>query len=204
MNKMFFLPMSLLPIVIAIGGVPSHARAEDGEQLARQVCATCHGARGHSESPMFPRLSAQTPEYLTVQLKGFREHTRGETHAREYMWGIASRLDDATIASLAAYYSHQEPVHGKAGNAALMARGKDIFEHGVPHRGTPACASCHGPQGQGAGAFPRLAGQHVNYLLRQIEFFKNETRANSPVMTAVAHTLDADDANAVATWLESQ
>ncbi|MGU7785014.1 c-type cytochrome [Burkholderia sp. PU8-34] len=204
MNKLLLLPMSLLSIVIAIGSLPSLARAEDGELLARQLCATCHGARGHSESPMFPRLSAQTPEYLTVQLKGFREHTRGETHAREYMWGIASRLDDVTIASLADYYSHQEPVHGYTGNAALMARGKDIFEHGVPDRGTPACASCHGPQGQGAGAFPRLAGQHREYLLRQIEVFKNGTRANAPVMTAVAHTLDSDDAKAVATWLESQ
>nr|WP_232428333.1 c-type cytochrome [Burkholderia ubonensis] len=204
MKKMRLLPLSLLPIVIAIGSFPLLARAEDGERLAQQLCATCHGARGHSESPMFPRLSAQTPEYLAMQLKGFREHTRGETHARAYMWGIASRLDDATIASLADYYSHQQPVHGNAGDAALMARGKDIFEHGAPDRGTPACASCHGAQGQGAGVFPRLAGQHHNYLLRQIEFFKNGTRANAPVMTSVAHTLDADDAKAVATWLEAQ
>lgn len=57
------------------------------------------------------------------------------------MWAIASQLDDATIASLAHYYSHQEPVHVAPGDEALMAKGEGIFELGVPDRGTPACAS---------------------------------------------------------------
>lgn len=204
MKRLLLLPMSLVPIMAAVGGYVSPALAADGERLAAQLCSACHGAHGNSESPIFPRLTAQTPEYLTAQLKGFREHARGESDARAYMWAIASQLDDATVASLADYYSHQEPVHGPAGDAALMAKGQDIFEHGVPDRGTPACATCHGEQGQGAGTFPRLAGQHKEYLLRQIEVFKNETRANAPVMTAVAHTLDADEAKAVAEWLESR
>ncbi|WP_260436621.1 cytochrome c [Burkholderia sp. Bp9004] len=183
--------------------MPSTTHAESGARLATQLCTACHGVHGHSESPIFPRLSAQTPEYLTAQLKGFREHARGETDARSYMWAIASQLDDATIASLADYYSHQEPVRGAPSDAAMMSKGQEIFEHGVPDRGTPACSSCHGAQGQGIGQFPRLAGQHKEYLLRQIEVFRNGTRANAPVMTAVAHTLDADQAKAVAEWLES-
>lgn len=200
------LPMSLvraLGILAILIGMPSTTHAEDGARLATQLCAACHGVHGHSESPIFPRLSAQTPEYLTAQLKGFREHARGETDARSYMWAIASQLDDATIASLADYYSHQEPVRGAPGDAATMSKGQEIFEHGVPDRGTPACSSCHGAQGQGIGQFPRLAGQHKEYLLRQIEVFRNGTRANAPVMTAVAHTLDADQAKAVVEWLES-
>ncbi len=201
------LPMTLAPalgVVAILVGAPSIARAEDGARLAAQLCAACHGVHGHSESPIFPRLSAQTPEYLTAQLKGFREHARGETDARSYMWAIASQLDDATIASLADYYSHQEPVRGAPGDPTTMSKGQEIFEHGVPDRGTPACASCHGAEGQGVGQFPRLAGQHMEYLLRQIEVFRNGTRANAPVMTAVAHTLDADQAKAVAEWLESR
>ncbi|WP_254609837.1 c-type cytochrome [Burkholderia lata] len=184
--------------------MPSTTHAEDGARLAAQLCAACHGVHGHSESPIFPRLSAQTPEYLTAQLKGFREHARGETDARSYMWAIASQLDDATIASLADYYSRQEPVRGAPGDPETMSKGQEIFERGVPDRGTPACSSCHGAQGQGIGQFPRLAGQHKEYLLRQIDVFKNGTRANAPVMTAVAHTLDADQAKAVAEWLESR
>ncbi|MDN7515917.1 cytochrome c [Burkholderia sp. AU45251] len=201
------LPMTLAPalgVVAILVGAPSIARAEDGARLAAQLCAACHGVHGHSESPIFPRLSAQTSEYLTAQLKGFREHARGETDARSYMWAIASQLDDATIASLADYYSHQEPVRGAPGDPTTMSKGQEIFEHGVPDRGTPACASCHGAEGQGVGQFPRLAGQHTDYLLRQIEVFRNGTRANAPVMTAVAHTLNTDQAKAVAEWLESR
>jgi cytochrome c553 len=85
-----------------------------------------------------------------------------------------------------------------------MAKGQEIFEHGVPDKGVPACASCHGAQAQGAGTFPRLAGQHQEYLLRQIEVFQNGTRGNAPVMTAVAHTLSADQAKAVAAFLQSR
>jgi cytochrome c553 len=153
---------------------------------------------------MFPRLNAQTAEYLTAQLKGFREHARGETDARSYMWAIASQLDDATVKSLADYFSAQNAIPGAAGDPALMAAGQQIFEHGVPDKGVPACASCHGAQAQGAGQFPRLAGQHEAYLLRQIEVFKNGTRANAPVMTAVAHTLSDEQAKAVAAYLQSQ
>ncbi|MDF3835968.1 c-type cytochrome, partial [Cupriavidus basilensis] len=85
-----------------------------------------------------------------------------------------------------------------------MGKGQAIFEKGVPDSGVPACASCHGAQAQGAGAFPRLAGQHQAYLLRQIEVFKNRSRGNSPVMSAVAHDLNYDDARAVAAYLQSR
>ncbi|MDV2173619.1 c-type cytochrome [Burkholderia pseudomallei] len=67
-----------------------------------------------------------------------------------------------------------------------------------------SCASCHRQNGQGAGTFPRLAGQHADYLRRQIDVFRNGTRANAPVMSAVAHTLDGEQAKAVAAWLQSR
>jgi cytochrome c553 len=195
-------PSLLLFAGMALAITP--VRAEDGARLAAQLCATCHGVHGRSESPMFPRLDGQTPEYLQAQLKGFREHARGESDARSYMWGIASQLDDATIQSLADYYGSQTPTPGVAGAPELISKGKTIFEKGIPDTGVPACASCHGAQAQGAGAFPRLAGQHQAYLLRQIEVFKNLTRANSPVMSAVAHNLSTEEASAVATYLQSK
>ncbi|QCU31243.1 c-type cytochrome [Burkholderia pseudomallei] len=74
----------------------------------------------------------------------------------------------------------------------------------VTYAACAACASCHGQNGQGAGTFPRLAGQHADYLRRQIDVFRNGTRANAPVMSAVAHTLDDDPAKAVAAWLQSR
>ncbi|CAJ0795268.1 Cytochrome c-552 [Ralstonia psammae] len=189
---------------LAMIGWSDMVGAQDGERLAAQLCSSCHGAHGKSEAPMFPRLDAQVPQYLEAQLKGFRNRGRGETDAQAFMWGIASQLDDTTIASLAEYYARQPAPAGPAGDPALMARGKEIFEHGLPAEGVPACASCHGAQAQGNGTFPRLAGQHDAYLLRQISVFKNGTRANAPVMSAVAHTLTDDQAKAVAAFLQAQ
>ncbi|PMS14592.1 cytochrome c4 [Trinickia dabaoshanensis] len=196
---------AIFPLVVcaALFGSPS-AQAQNAERLATQLCVACHGIHGDSKSPMFPKLNAQSQDYLVAQLKGFRQHVRGESDARSYMWAIASQLDDATVASLAEYYSQQQPTTGGTGDAALIAEGQKIFEQGLPDKGVPACASCHGAQGQGNGQFPRLAGQHADYLLRQIEVFQNGTRANAPVMSAVAHTLGKDDAKAVATFLQSR
>ena len=196
---------ALFPLIVSsVLWSPLSAHAQDAGRLAKQLCVACHGVHGDSKSPMFPKLNAQTPDYLVAQLKGFRQHVRGESDARAYMWAIASQLDDATVASLADYYSQQQATPGGAGDAALTAEGQKIFEQGLPDKGVPACASCHGAQGQGNGQFPRLAGQHADYLMRQIEVFQNGTRANAPVMSAVAHTLGKDDAKAVTTFLQSR
>ncbi len=200
-------PRTLLIALLAAVGLTSTsalAQSQDGARIAMQICSGCHGAGGRSESPMFPKLNAQTSEYIEAQLKGFREHARGENAARDYMWGMAALLDAGAVKSLADYFSHQPATRGATGDATLTARGQEIFERGVPDKGVPACASCHGAEAQGAGTFPRLAGQHKEYLLRQIEVFKNGTRGNAPVMSAVAHTLDDAQAKAVAVYLQSK
>lgn len=197
-------PVIALFVAAGLTATPALAQSEDGARIAMQICSGCHGVGGRSESPMFPKLNAQTPEYIEAQLKGFREHARGENTARDYMWGMAALLDEAAVKSLAAYFSRQPATRGAGGDAALTAKGQEIFEHGVPDKGVPACATCHGAQGQGAGTFPRLAGQHKEYLLHQIEVFKNGTRGNAPVMSAVAHTLNDEQAKAVAVYLQSR
>lgn len=45
------------------------------------------------------------------------------------------------------------------------------------------CAACHGDTGQGGkkGEYPRLAGQHVEYLMDQLKKFKDRKRTNLPM-----------------------
>lgn len=45
------------------------------------------------------------------------------------------------------------------------------------------CAACHGDSGQGGkkGEYPRLAGQHVEYLMDQLHKFKDRKRTNLPM-----------------------
>jgi cytochrome c553 len=171
-------------------------------QKTIETCSTCHGLNGRSVAPTFPNLAAQTAPYIELQLHAFKEQTRADPDAQAYMWGMAAQLDDASISRLAAYFSKQSAAEGKSGNATLIAQGKTIFMEGVPGRQIPACASCHGGQAQGNGPFPRLAGQHAPYLLRQLLVIQSVLRT-APVMHGVIKDLTRDQMQAVVAYLES-
>lgn len=167
--------------LIAIAGcaAPNKEAAKAGVGGIEHVCSSCHGMDGKSNlSSTFPRLAGQQQEYLVNQLKAFRDHTRADPHAHTYMWGMAAKLTDQQINGLAAFYSAQPPVNGTPGDPALMAAGAQIFKDGIPAENVPACILCHGEQAQGAGAIPRLAGQHRSYLERQLQAFAENSRAN--------------------------
>jgi cytochrome c553 len=195
---------------IAAFGCATGARAADaaGErgspalQSTVQTCGTCHGVNGRSVSPTFPNLAAQSAPYIEAQLKAFKEQTRSDPDAQAYMWGMASQLSDGMITELAAYFAAQPAPAGKSGDAALTARGKQIFEEGIAARQIPPCASCHGDHAQGLAIFPRLAGQHAAYLLKQLLVIQNALR-NAPVMHGIVKQLDKDQMQAVVAYLET-
>ena len=58
-------------------------------------------------------------------------------------------------------------------------------------------------QAEGAGTFPRLAGQHRSYLEKQLEVFATNLRAN-PTMHENAKNLTALQISQVAAFLSSQ
>ena len=171
-------------------------------QKTIETCSACHGLNGRSVSPTFPILAAQTTPYIELQLHAFKDQTRADPDAQAYMWGMASQLDDASISALATYFSKQSAAEGKSGNATLIAQGKQIFVEGVPARQIPACATCHGAQAQGNGPFPRLAGQHAPYLLKQLLVIQSVLRT-APVMHGVIKDLTRDQMQAVVAYLES-
>jgi cytochrome c553 len=176
--------------------------ARSAQQLAVTTCATCHGPGGRSTSPAFPNLAAQISPYIQGQLKAFRDQTRGDPDAIAYMWGMAAQLSDPMIEAIAAYYAAQPASAGRIEDAQLIPAGKQIFEQGVTSQGIPACASCHGPLGHGNGIFPRLAGQHAPYLVKQMLVIQNALRA-APVMHGVIQNLSRDQMRAVASYLQS-
>jgi cytochrome c553 len=167
-----------------------------------ETCGTCHGVNGRSVSPTFPNLAAQTAPYIEAQLHAFKDQTRADPDAQAYMWGMASQLSDASISGLANYFSQQSAAAGRRGNTTLIAQGKQIFVEGVPGQRIPACATCHGAQAQGNGPFPRLAGQHAPYLLRQLLVIQSVLRT-APVMHGVIKDLTRPQMEAVVAYLES-
>jgi cytochrome c553 len=188
----------------------SSAQADDIDAFSRAAakrvaigtCAACHGPQGHSFSPKFPVLADQHVNYLVSQLQAFKSQTRGDPDALGYMWGMAAPLDDSLISGLADYYSHQSALPGLAGDPILIARGRTLYQDGDQAEGIPPCAACHGPTAAGTDAFPRLAGQHVQYLMKQLRSFQNNMR-NVAVMHGVAAGLKRADMEAVATYLQS-
>ena len=190
-------------LAVGTGTAPAQSN-EAAPALATGVCAACHGPQGRSVSPVFPHLAGQQSAYLTLQLDAFRGHLRGDSLAQAYMWGMASQLSDDAIKSLSDYYAAQKPLPGEPGDSVLMAEGQKIYAHGIPAKEVQACAMCHGPKAEGAAAFPRLAGQHVEYLIAQLQGFRSGTRANAPIMQAVAHSMTPDELKAVATYAASR
>lgn len=181
--------------------------AADAQQAAVksavQTCSTCHGPNGRSVSPTFPNLAAQTAPYIEGQLKAFKDQSRADPDAQAYMWGMAAQLSDGMITSLATYYAAQPAAApSKTGDPALIAKGKRLFEEGVPTRQIPPCASCHGAHGEGQAVFPRLAGQHAPYLLKQLLVIQNVLRT-APVMHGVIKDLTRDQMQSVVAYLES-
>jgi cytochrome c553 len=205
-NAVATLSATLLTVGIAQSADVSPAVMTAAQKAALQktieTCSACHGLNGRSVPPTFPNLAAQSAPYIELQLHAFKDQTRADPDAQAYMWGMASQLDDASITGLAAYFAKQSAAEGKSGNATLIAQGKQIFVEGVPGRQIPACASCHGAQAQGNGPFPRLAGQHAPYLLKQLLVIQSVLRT-APVMHGVIKDLTRDQMQAVVAYLES-
>jgi cytochrome c553 len=203
--------MLALIAVAALGSAAAAVRAEEPDAAARlhaqkvavTVCGTCHGPQGNSRQPKFPRLAGQNPNYLAAQLKAFRSQERGDPDALGYMWGMAAELDDDTIAALAAYYAAQKPEAGARTDQAQTSRGREIYQQGISTEGVPACSSCHGADAHGTQDFPRLAGQHEQYVLKQLSSFQSNMRKVA-VMHGVAQNLRLPEMEAVAAFLQSQ
>jgi len=184
------------------------AAAAAAENLAYTKCQLCHGPQGHSISPIYPALAGQKAWYIVEQLTAFRARTRGDPYARGMMWGIGAALDDTQIAALADYYSKQTPFASApapfsgAKAAAAVAQGKSIYNDGVAATGVAPCSACHQADAGGSDQFPRLAGQHASYLLKQLKAFHSGLR-EQVVMNGIVGPLQVSEMNAVALFLES-
>jgi len=193
---------ALVALTVAACGSSGSERGDTDSSVTGpvHVCSSCHGPGGRSISPTFPRLAGQQKDYIIAQLQAFRDRTRADPHAQTYMWGMAAQLSDHTIDGIAAYYASQPPVAGVPSASPEITAGKNIFTEGFPSANEPACMSCHGEKAEGDGAIPRLAGQHPNYLARQLEAFASTARANE-IMHENSKNLTPEQINEVTAYL---
>ncbi len=184
-------------LVFGTGGMVA-ADTIDGEGLQPyEPCGYCHEYDGNSRMGGFPRLAGQRYDYLRKQLLDFRA---GRRTGR--MQATAELLSDADIGAVAGYFSAQVPAYPEG------ARREDplaavLYSRGDAGRGVPACAGCHGARGEGREHYPRLAGQHAEYLVLQLRDFAGGARSNDEgaVMRRIAAALSEPESAALATYL---
>ena len=103
------------------------------------------------------------------------------------------------IASLLIAAALVAPALSHANEPAAPAAKADLAKGEVTY--TAICAACHGADGNsGSPAYPKLAQQHPDYLVKQLQEFKSGKRANAIMMGMAAGLSDADMKN-VSAWL---
>ena len=179
---------------------PVTGDATKGKALSA-VCAACHGADGNSTNPDWPKLAGQGEAYIIKQLHDFRADKRAEASMTPMAKGIAS---DEDVLHLAAYFSSQKTKPGTA-NKEKVDLGRAIYKGGVMESGVAACSACHGPTGLGnwPAKYPKVAGQHAKYIVKQLKNFKSGSRNNDAgkIMRNVALKMTDAEMEAVAEYM---
>jgi len=198
----------LAAAVFAVVGVPAaHAldKAVSPQELKAKTdyCKTCHGLSGQGFRGSFPmpRLAGQQPEYLQNQLQAFIERRR----TNPVMFNVAHVLSPPMLAALAEHFKDLNPKPLGGAPKDLVPEGRKIYQEGVGN--VPPCASCHGAEAKGADAFPRLAGQLNDYVIRKLTNWDKERGQNkdkpdnSAIMQPIAHDLTEAQVKAVAAYV---
>ena len=185
---------------VAQGAEPAAAVVEPakGATISTNVCVACHtndGSRGIAANPI---LQGQHPEYLVKQLTEFKAGLRENAIMR----GMAATLSDADMKNVAAFYASKQAKPGFAKNRDLATLGEKIYRGGIADRSIPACSGCHGPNGAGIPSqYPRLAGQHADYVESQLTAFRGGVRHNNVAMAGVAAKLNDREIKALSDYV---
>lgn len=214
MNKSIAAVLLGLGMASVAVAAPLKGDATAGQAKAA-ACAACHGMDGNSAAPTFPRLAGQSEKYLVKQLMDFKSGKR----ENPTMLGMSAGLSDQDMADIAAYFAVQKGGVGFT-KADLAKKGEKIWRGGNPATGLAPCAGCHGPSGKGlpAAGFPKLGGQHADYVTAQLQAFRAAGRRdlNAPVyrrndsdkagepgrMQMVAAKLSDEEIQAVASFIQ--
>ncbi|WP_071059150.1 c-type cytochrome [Pelistega sp. MC2] len=179
------------------------------------ACVACHGQAGTSAIAMYPHLAGMPAGYIVSQLKNFQVAEGADRSARMNIDGsptamapIVAKMTEQDMNDLAAYISKQKlskPAFAQhAADIAFVHRGREIWRAGIPERHVPACASCHGAEGQGMPEqFPFLSGQHPEYILSQLHSFAEGARTHGGaenMMGTIANRMSNADMKAVADY----
>ncbi len=193
MNK-----LALILSLLASCSVWAQGSIEAGKAKS-ETCVACHGADGNSLITTYPKLAGQHAKYIEKQLKDLKLGATSAGKQGRYdpvMSAMAMPLSDEDMSDLAAYFSSL-PISSNSTPEDVVSTGKALYTAGDATRGLTACIACHGPRGNGTelSGFPKISGQHADYVKAQLLKFRDDSRGNdmNAMMRDVAKKLtDAD------------
>ena len=173
---------------------------ENGREVY-EVCAACHLPEGWGmEDGTFPQLAGQHAGVMIKQLADIRAKNRD--NPTMYPFALPEAIGDAqALADVVAYIEKlpMNPEWGKGPYNELFpqyARGQELYEEN--------CVRCHGEDGMGIPEefYPRINGQHYEYMLRQFEWIRDGKRRNAnPEMVEQIEGFSDDDMKAVINYV---
>ncbi|TKF23551.1 cytochrome c4 [Vibrio genomosp. F6] len=198
--------LALILSLLASCSVWAQGSIEAGKAKS-QTCVACHGADGNSLITNYPKIAGQHAKYLEKQLKELKlGMTSGGKQGRydPVMSGMAMPLSEQDMADLSAYYSSL-PISGNTTPENVVAAGKVLYFAGDAERGITACTACHGPRGNGTelSGFPKISGQHADYVKAQLEKFRDGSRNNdmNAMMRDIAKKLNDEDIDTLSKYV---
>jgi cytochrome c553 len=191
-------------LVLAVVGANAQGVAGDAKagQNKAEMCIGCHGIPGYQNSfpevHKVPKISGQSDKYIVASLNAYKKGDRRHPTMR----GIAGALSEQDMADLAAFYSIQvgktAPDTPRAASVAAAA----LIEKG-------ACASCHGANFSKPidPSYPKLAGQHADYLYVALKAYTVEGNAvlgrNNAIMSGISKQYSRAEMRKIAKYLAS-
>jgi cytochrome c553 len=205
MNK-FLLSLSVA-LVASVTVFSAHAEGVQGDVKAgatkNAMCIGCHGIVGYQASfpeiHKVPKISGQGGKYIAASLNAYRSGDRKHPSMR----GIAASLTDQDIADLAAFYEASGAVEG----AQPLAKAPEGSEKVNALITKGACASCHGDSFSKPidPSYPKIAGQHSDYLYVALKSYKIEGNSHigrgNAIMGGVAKQFSNAELKELANYL---
>jgi cytochrome c553 len=146
----------------------------DNGREVYEVCSACHMPEGWGlPDGTFPQVAGQHREVIIKQLADIRDGHRD--NPTMYPFALPSEIGGVqAIADVSEYISKMpmSPNNG-VGPGTDLELGKKLYADN--------CVKCHGETGAGDAAkyYPRIQGQHYEYLIRQYRWIKEGKRRNS-------------------------
>jgi cytochrome c553 len=174
----------------------------EGAQLYKEKgCLACHGAEGKQPIMLnYPKLAGQHSDYTVVQLKDIKSGARDNGQSM-VMKGIMQGVNEKEMGLIAQWLgSLPQEMATETIDSPLIAEGAKYYQE-------KTCATCHGQVGHNPvmSNYPKLAGQHPDYLIAQMTDIKRGVRDNglTIVMKGVMQAVSDEEIAAIAQWLFS-